>query len=141
MSRISEQPSPIVCKNCALMLFRIVYRRHWWFPLVREPLLLGMRILSWCHGIDARSHVVRNPECRGCIRFMKAELEEKSPTFRFLNDRIGKTFGALRDARLTQAERDEAKRYAREAMGMEHKELPENSGTESSEQRSERQGK
>ena len=50
---------------------------------------------------------------------MKAELEEKSPTFRFLNDRIGRKFTALRDARLTQAELDEAKRYAREAMGSE----------------------
>jgi hypothetical protein len=62
---------------------------------------------------------VRNPECRGCIRFMKAELEEKSATFRLLNNRIGARFSALRDARLTLAERDEAKRFAREAMGQE----------------------
>ena len=118
MNRLPEHLSPVVCKNCALMLARIVYRRHWWFPLVREPLLLGMRILAWRHNIDARSHGVRNPECRGCIRFMKDELEEKSPLFRFLNDRIGSKFTALRDARLTQAERDEAKRYAQEAMGL-----------------------
>ncbi len=119
MNRLPERLSPVVCKNCALMLARIAYRRYWWFPLVREPLLLGMRILTWRHGIDPRSHGVRNPECHGCIRFMKAELEEKSPTFRFLNDRIGRRFSALRDARITQAELDEAKRYAREAMGLE----------------------
>jgi hypothetical protein len=116
MTDTANPYSAVVCKNCALMLVRIVYRRHWWFPLVREPLLLGMRLLAWQHGIDARSHGVRNPECRGCIRFMKAELEEKSLTFRFLNDRIGRTFTALRDARLSVEEREEAKRFAREAM-------------------------
>jgi nitroreductase len=121
MNRLPENLSPVVCKNCAMMLVRIAYQRCWWFPLVREPLLLGMRILAWRHGIDARAHGVRNPECRGCIRFMKAELEEKSPTFRFLNNRIGNTISALRDARATHAERDEAKRYAREAMGLENK--------------------
>jgi hypothetical protein len=109
-------PTPVTCKNCALMLARIVYRRHWWFPLVREPLVLGMRILALRHRIDARRHVVRNPECRGCIRFMKAELEEKSPTFRFLNNRIGEHFSNLRNSRLSQAELEEAKRFAREAM-------------------------
>jgi hypothetical protein len=114
-------PAPVICKNCALMLVRIVYRRHWWFALLREPLLLGMRLLARWHGIDPFRHAVRNPECKGCIRFMKAELEEKSPTFRFLNDRIGRKFTALRDARLTGAELDEAKRFAREAMGPEKK--------------------
>lgn len=120
--KTSGQPSPVVCKNCALMLARIVYRRHWWFPLVREPLVLGMRILAWWHGIDARTYVVRNPECAGCIRFMKAELEEKSPTFRFLNNLIGERFTALRNSRLTPDELVEAKRFAREAMGREETE-------------------
>ena len=120
MSRLPKQLPPVICKNCALMLVRIVYRRHWWFPLVREPLLLGMRILAWWHGIDAYSHRIGNPECHGCIRFMKAELEEQSIIFRFLNDRIGFRFTALRDARLTQAEREEAKQYALEAMGLEN---------------------
>ncbi len=98
------------------MLARIVCQRYWWFPLVREPLLLGMHILAWRHRIDGRSHTVRNPECRGCIRFMKAELEEKSPTFRVLNNLVGKSFTTLRDARVTREERDEAKQFAREAM-------------------------
>ena len=121
MSGTPSPLSPVVCRNCALMLARLVCLRHWWFALVREPLLLGMRILAWSHNIDARSHRVRNPECRGCIRFMKAGLEEKSPTFRFLNELIGRRFSELRDTRLTQAERDEAKRFARDAMGQNDK--------------------
>jgi hypothetical protein len=76
-----------------------------------------MRILGWWHRIDARAHVVRNSECHGCIRFLKTELEEKSATFRFLNEHIGKKVNKLRDSMLTVQERDEAKRYAREAMG------------------------
>ncbi len=111
--------SPIICKNCALLLARLAYQRHWWFPLLREPLLLGMRTLAWRHRIDPRSHGVCNPDCHGCIRFMKAELEEKSATFCFLNDMIGKRFSSLRDARLTDDERAEAKRIAWEAMGLE----------------------
>ncbi|KAA0888976.1 nitroreductase [Oryzomonas rubra] len=111
-----ERLSPVVCKNCALLLVRRCYGRHWWFRLVREPLVWGMRLLSLRHGIDARRHVVSNPECHGCVRFMKAELEEKSPLFRFLNDRIGPRFGAMRNAMLTRAELDEAKRRATEMM-------------------------
>ena len=108
--------SPIVCKNCALLMVRLCYGRHWCFRLVREPLVWGMRILAFWNGIDARSHVVNNPECHGCVRFMKAELEEKSRTFRFLNDLIGQRFSALRNAMLTQQELDEAKRHAKEMM-------------------------
>ena len=117
--RQDEPPEPAAaasCKNCALMLARIVYRRHWWFPLVREPLLLGMRVLAWRHRIDPYRYQVANPECAGCIRFMKSELEEKSALFRTLNGLVGDRFSALRNARLTQEELDEAKRFAREAM-------------------------
>jgi hypothetical protein len=114
-------PSVVVCKNCVLLLVRIVYQRHWWFPLLREPLLFGMRWLSFWHRIDPESHPVYNSECKGCVRFMKGELEEKSPVFRLLNNSIGKKFTLLRDASLTEAELAEAKRYAREAMGGEQK--------------------
>ena len=104
------------CKNCALLLARIVYRRHWWFPLAREPLVLGMRLLACWHGIDPRRYQVRNPECSGCLRFVKSELEQKSALFRFLNGLVGEPFASLRNARLTAEELDEAKRFAREAM-------------------------
>lgn len=51
---------------------------------------------------------------------MKAELEEKSGTFRVLNRMIGKKFSSLRDTRLTQLELAEARRYARESMEQEN---------------------
>jgi len=113
MTALCELP-PVVCKNCALLLIRRCYARHWWFRLIREPLVWGMRILAWRSGIDARTHVVRNPECHGCVRFMKAELEEKSPTFIFLNRYVGPRFKALRDSMLAREDFDEAKRRARE---------------------------
>jgi hypothetical protein len=119
---MSQELSPVVCKNCVLFLIRRCYGRHWWFRLVREPLVWGMRILAWWNGIDARRHAVNNPECHGCVRFMKAELEEKSPAFRFLNERIGPWFRTMRDSMLTQAELDEAKRYALEMMEPKQKE-------------------
>ncbi len=53
---------------------------------------------------------------------MKAELEEKSPAFSFLNGYIGPWFRTLRDSMLTQAELDEAKRYAQEMMEPKRKE-------------------
>lgn len=113
---MTQEPSRIVCKNCASRLAKWCYERYWWFRLIREPLLVGMRIMAWWHGIDARAHVVRNAECYGCIRFMKTELEEKSPTFRFLSDIIGRRVSRLRDSMLSQQELDAAKRFAREAM-------------------------
>ena len=104
------------CKMCALRLARIVSQRHWWFFMVREPLVLGMRLLAWCNSIDRRQHVAANPECNGCIRFMKNELEAKSPTFRFLNGIIGDPFSRLRNKRLAAEEVSEAKRHAADAM-------------------------
>jgi len=47
---------------------------------------------------------------------MKTELEQRSPTFRWLNGLIGKRFTALRDSRLTAKELAQAKRFAAEAM-------------------------
>ena len=119
---MAQELSPVVCNNCALFLIRRCYGKHWWFRLVREPLVWGMRILAWWNGIDARRHAVSNPECHGCVRFMKAELEEKSPAFRFLNAHIGPWFRTMRDSMLTQAELDEAKRYALEMMKPKRKE-------------------
>jgi hypothetical protein len=107
--------SEIICKNCALFLIRCCYERHWWFRLVREPLVLCMRILAWWNGIDARKHVVHRDECCGCVRFIKTELEEKSATFRFFDKLIGPRFKTLRDSMLQTEEFQEAKRIADEA--------------------------
>jgi len=117
-----QELSPIVCTNCVLPLVKRCYGKHWWFHLVREPIVWGMRILAFWNGIDDRRHEVSNRECHGCVRFMKAELEEKSPAFCMLNRRIGPWFRTLRDSMLTQAELDEAKRFAKEMMEPKRKE-------------------
>lgn len=84
---------------------------------MRDPLILGMRFLSWCNHIDLRHHAVRKTRCRNCVRFMKAELTEKSPTFNFLNRFIGPLFSSIRDPMLTEDDFKEGKRLAAEAMG------------------------
>ena len=112
---MKSAPRRIICKNCAARLAEWCYERHWWFRLIREPLVLGLKIMAWWHGIDGRGHVVHNQECKGCLRYMKTELEEKSPVFRFLNAYIGKGVSRLRDSMLTEQKLAEAKRYARES--------------------------
>jgi hypothetical protein len=111
---MSKELSPVICNNCALLLIRRCYIKHWWFRLIREPLICGMHILAWWNGINARHYAKNIPECCGCVRFMKANLEEKSAAFIFLNKYIGPRFKALRDSMLTQEDFEEAKRYARE---------------------------
>ena len=105
----------VVCNNCTILLVKLCYQRVWWFRLMREPLLLGMRLLSWRHGINPRDYRVRTESCHGCIRFMKESLKEKSPTARWLNDRINPVFNRIRDSIVTQDEVGESKRFAREA--------------------------
>ncbi len=107
---------PIICKGCALMLAMKCYEKHWWFHIVRDPLVWGMRFLGWVNRIDAYKHPVKKSECKGCLRFLKAELEEKSPTFNFLNSFIGPKFQKLRNNMLSQEELEEAKKIANDAF-------------------------
>jgi len=58
-----------VCNTCTLNLVNIAYRRAPLFRVVREPLKLGMRFLSWAHRVDPAEYEVRAPHCYGCIRF------------------------------------------------------------------------
>lgn len=76
-----------------------------------------MRILARWHHIDATRYVVRNPTCHGCIRFMKAELEQQSPLFCRLNRWIAPRFKVLSGAMLTEADHQMAKHQARIWMG------------------------
>ncbi len=107
---------PIVCKGCALMLAIKCYEKHWWFHIVRDPLVGGMRFLGWVNGIDAYKHPVKKSECKGCIRFLKAELEQKSKTFNYLNQYIGPRFSNIRNNMLSEEELKAAKDFATEAM-------------------------
>lgn len=107
------------CKSCTLMLVKKAYQRAPWFKLFRTPLVWGMRVMAWWHGIDASRYPVNNPECYCCVRFMKNELKEKSPTFRWLNRLINPFFNRLRDAQVTAEDKIEAKAFAAEAMTQE----------------------
>jgi len=73
-------------------------------------------MLAWCNGLTAWKELGYQPECRGCVRFLKTELEETSPTYRFLNRFIGPRFKVLRDSMLNPLEFAEAKRIASEAV-------------------------
>ena len=104
------------CGSCTLMLVKLAYKRTPGFILFRTPLVMGMRLMAWWHSIDARRYPAGNPECKGCVRFMKNELKEKSPTFRWLNDRVNPVFNRWRDAAVTPEEKAAAKAFAAESM-------------------------
>jgi hypothetical protein len=97
-------------------LMRRTKARHLWFALVREPLVYGMRFLALVNGLKVNSYAARNPECRGCLRFVKAELEKRSAAFRFLNRFIGPIFQKIRDPLLIPEEVSFAKSRASEMM-------------------------
>lgn len=98
------------CNSCTLHLVHLCYERSLGFRLFREPLVFGMRALSWWHDVDPYAWPVRNEACRGCIRFRKNVLKQVSPSFRALNDRINPLFNRWRDSVVSETERAEAKR-------------------------------
>lgn len=113
---VSNQKKQAKCNTCTIQLVELCYKRKLWFRLFREPLILGMRIMCWWHRIDPREYQVRHERCYGCIRFMKVALKEKSPVFVRLNDLVNPVFNSLRDSIVTPEEKEEAKRFAKEAM-------------------------
>lgn len=100
------------CRGCAILLIEKCYKRHWWFHVIRDPLVWGMRFLGWCNGIDAYAQPVRKSYCKGCVRFLKNGLEEKSATFRFFNRIIAPRFGKLRNSMVTDDDMKAAKKRA-----------------------------
>ncbi|MDZ4164303.1 MAG: hypothetical protein U1C55_04170 [Smithellaceae bacterium] len=107
----------IQCNTCTLMLVNRCYERRRWFPLIREPLVGGMRLLAWLHRIDPRDYPVRTAECHGCNRFMKTVLKDRSPVFSWLNNRINPLFDRLVEGIVLACEIEEAKKHARQATG------------------------
>lgn len=99
-------------------MIRRCYKAHWWFRLVREPLVAGMRLLAVVNGILPKDYAAGNPECHGCLRFIKAELEVRSATFRFLNGLIGLKFRTLRDSMLEENDFIAARKRAAEMMAL-----------------------
>lgn len=101
-----------VCGNCTLKLVAIAYRRAPWFRLLREPLKLGMHLLSRIHHIDTGEYMVRTPACYGCIRFYKVALKEKSALFRWLHSGINPVFDYVLEKIVTTEERRQCRLYA-----------------------------
>ena len=74
-----------------------------------------MNCLAWVNGIDANQQPVKRSYCKGCIRFVKNELEEKSATFCFLNRLIAPRFAKLRNRMVTKDDMNAARQRAIEA--------------------------
>ncbi|KAF0124716.1 MAG: nitroreductase [Elusimicrobia bacterium] len=100
------------CSSCTLYLARLCYRRSFWFPLLREPLVAGMRLLGRLHGIDYSPAEGPNPDCRGCLRHLKNRLKEVSPFFVLLNGLMNPLFNSLRDSLVSKEEKLTAKDFA-----------------------------
>lgn len=104
-----------VCNTCTLKLVTIAYRRAPWFRAVREPLKLGMRLLTRIHHVDAREYGARTPGCRDCIRFYKLALKEKSSAFRWLHNLMNPVFDDILGSIVTKEELRQSKSYAQAA--------------------------
>ncbi|MHB9027753.1 MAG: nitroreductase [Candidatus Latescibacterota bacterium] len=104
-----------VCSTCTIHLVELCYQKTWWFRWFREPLVLGMRTLYRCYRIDPYEYEVRTERCRGCVRFLKTALKEKSTLFRVLNIAINPLFNRVRDSIVTEADIGEARKIAGES--------------------------
>jgi len=105
-----------VCNTCTLKIVAIAYKRKPFFRFFREPLKTGMRILSWSYRINPEEYKVRTPSCRGCIRFYKLALKEKSAIFRWFNNKINPLFDRMLESIVTEVELNSAKDYGKNAV-------------------------
>lgn len=117
-----------VCNNCTLKLVTAAYERRPLFRLVREPMNWGMRFFSRLYCIDPDEYEVRTPACRGCNRFRKTALKERSLLFRHLNGLINPVFDRCLDNIMTEEERSKAREHARLATAGEPLDGPEGAG-------------
>ncbi|MBM3705914.1 MAG: hypothetical protein FJW66_05245 [Actinobacteria bacterium] len=77
---------------------------------------MAMRILSWIYHINPDEYEVSTPSCKGCIRFYKLALKEKSSMFRWLNNRINPLFDRMLESIVTEEELKSAKDYGKNAV-------------------------
>ena len=80
---------------------------------MREPLVMGMRILGRAYRVDPEEYEVRSEECRNCIRFLKTGLKDKSGLLRRLNGLIDPVFNRIRDSIVSDQELQESRDLAR----------------------------
>ncbi len=111
MNTHSKRP---VCGMCTFKLTMIAYQRAPWFRLIREPLLLGIRLFAFFHNVEREVEAFSFPTsaCHKCIRFYKSVLFKKSFTFRLLHSRINPIFNYFLDRIVTEEERQQAHSYA-----------------------------
>jgi hypothetical protein len=104
-----------ICTTCTIRLVKTCYHRAGWFRIVREPLRYGMVIMGRIYGVKHNDYRVKSEECKGCVRFIKTGLKEKSSIFRFLNGIINPVFDRIIETIVSEQEVLEAKKHAREA--------------------------
>ena len=102
-----------VCNTCTLKLVAIAYRKKPVFRLFREPLKMVMKMLSWLYRVNPEEYEVSTPSCRGCIRFYKLSLKDKSSIFRWLNNKINPLFDRVLESIVTEEELKSAKDYGK----------------------------
>lgn len=103
-----------VCNTCTIMLVKTSYERAWWFRIIREPLRFGMVVMSKFYGVNPDNYLVKSEECRGCVRFIKTGLKERSSLFGFLNGIVNPVFDRIMETIVSKEEVLEAKKYAKE---------------------------
>ncbi|HNW27898.1 MAG TPA: nitroreductase [Spirochaetota bacterium] len=106
------------CNNCTILLVKRAYEKSRLFRIIREPLRLGMSIMGTLYGIDPTQYPVRNAQCRGCLRFMKTALKERSAPFRALNALINPLFDRAIERIVGKIAVMEAKTYAIQSTHM-----------------------
>lgn len=112
-----------VCNTCTMRLVEVAHERRPSFRILREPFRFGMLLFSVIYRINPEEYEVRTPQCRGCMRFRKLALKERSPMFRRLNSFFNPIFDRHLESIVTEMELKEAKEYARQAIAGEAPEL------------------
>jgi hypothetical protein len=101
-----------ICNTCTIMLVKKTYEKIWWFRFVREPLKWCMVLMGILYHIDTERYPVRTEQCRGCLRFMKTALKDRSALFRLLNGLVNPVFDRIMEQIVTADDTGEAKRHA-----------------------------
>lgn len=96
-------------QHITLRLVEIAYQRRPSFRILREPFRLGMLFFSTLYRIDPNEYEVRTPQCRGCMRFRKLALKERSSLFRSLNSFFNPIFDRHLERIVTEEGLQEAK--------------------------------
>ena len=114
---MSNRRGNALCGNCTFKLVIIAYRRAPWFRVVREPMLVGMRILARIHRVSIAKYEAKFPTgaCYNCIRFYKLALRDESVAFRWLHGRVNPMFNYILGHIVTKEERKQAFQYGQAA--------------------------